>query len=109
MDLLAHALGLALVGAVIFGLGAGLTVLHAFAMRVPLTTWPQPPVPVLTVALPALGWAGFGLYLLALMAADPTAANLWPLTLGLGAILWLAFIAVTAFAATLFRVFLRGA
>lgn len=107
MDPLAHLLGLALVAAVILGLGAGLAALHAVALRIRLATWPQPLLPVLAVAAPALIWAGFALYLLALMAADPTAANLWPLTLALMAVLWLVWIAVTGFAAALFRFWLR--
>ncbi|MCU4653175.1 hypothetical protein N8I71_10050 [Roseibacterium sp. SDUM158016] len=103
MDPLAHIAGLSVIAAIIFGLGAALAALHAFAMRLPFFRWPQPLLPLLAVAAPALIWAGFGLYLLALMAADPTAANLWPLTLGLMAVLWLVWIAVSATVAAVLR------
>jgi hypothetical protein len=107
MDPLGHIIGLTFVAAVIFGFGALLAFVHALAMRVRLTVWPQPVLPVLAVAVPALGWAGFGLYLLALMAADPTAANLWPLTLAIVAFFWLIWGLGTSFAAALFRFYLR--
>jgi hypothetical protein len=107
MDPLGHIIGLTFVAAVIFGFGALLAFLHALAMRIRLTVWPQPVLPVLAVAAPALGWAGFGLYLLALMAADPTAANLWPLTLAIVAFFWLIWGLGTSFAAALFRFYLR--
>jgi hypothetical protein len=103
MDPLEHLVGLTIVAVILGGLGAALAALHAFAMRLPFFRWPQPLLPLLAVAAPALIWAGFGLYLLALMAADPTAANLWPLTLGLMAVLWLVWIAVSATVAALLR------
>jgi hypothetical protein len=109
MDPLAHIAGLAVIAAVVFGLGAGLAALHAFAMRIRPGTWPQPLLPLLAVAAPALGWAGFGLYLLAVMAADPTAANLWPLTLAVAAVLWLIWMAVSALVAAVARACLRRA
>lgn len=109
MDTLTHIAALAIIAAIIFGLGAGLAALNAVALRLRLTTWPQPLLPVLAVAAPVIGWAGFGLYLLALMAADPTAANLWPLTLGLMAVLWLMWIGATALVAAIVRACLRRA
>jgi hypothetical protein len=103
MDPVTHLLGLLLIALIIAGLGAALAVFHAFTLRISLTRWPQPLPLVMAVAAPALGWAGFGLYLLALMAADPTAANLWPLTLALMAFLWICWIAATATIAGLVR------
>jgi hypothetical protein len=108
MDPLAHIAGLTVIAAIIFGLGAGLAALHAVAMRIRIATWPQPLLPLLAVAAPALIWVGFGLYLLALMAAEPTAANLWPLTVTLMAVLWLVWIGVVWIASALLRSRHRG-
>ena len=103
MDPVGHLIGLILVATVIGALGIGLALLNAAAVRLALLRGPWPVVPVLVVAAPALLWAGFGLYMLGLMAADPTAANLWPLTLALMAFAWLAWSAVTGVLAAILR------
>lgn len=109
MDMLTHLLGLSLIAAIIAGLGVGLAFLNALALRLRLTGWAQPWPALVAVALPALLWAGLSLYLLALMAADPTAANLWPLTLGLMAVLWLGWIILSGLVAALVRLARRFA
>lgn len=108
MDLYAHLFGLGFIAAVIAAAGAGLALLNARAVRMSLWHGPYPVVPLLSVAAPALGWTGFGLYLLALMAADPTAANLWPFTLALLAVLWFCWIAASGLVAWVVRLARRG-
>ena len=83
-----------MIATILGGIGFGLAWLNACAVRLPLDRWPPPVVLLLPVALPTLAWGGMCLWLIALMAADPTAANLWPLTVTLMAVLWLGWIGV---------------
>ena len=70
MDILAHLTGLSLIAAIITGMGVALAALHAVALRLSVRHWPRRWLAAGVVAVPFLGWMGFGLYLLSLMAAD---------------------------------------
>ncbi len=108
MDAATHIAALSVIAMMLGGIGFGLAWLNARAVRLPLDRWPPPALPLLPVALPTLAWAGMCLWLLALMAADPTAANLWPLTVTLMAVLWLVWIGVVWIASALLRRLRRG-
>jgi Ca2+/Na+ antiporter len=104
METLAHVATLTVIGAILGGIGAGLAWVNAMAAGLMPLRWPPRPLPLMLTAPPALAWAAMCLWMLTLMAGDPTAANLWPLTVLLMAALWLVWIALAwAFAAVIRR------
>jgi hypothetical protein len=108
METFAHYAALGVIGAILGGIGLGLAWVNAAAAGLLPLRWPPRPLPLALTAPPALAWAAMCLWMLILMAGDPTAANLWPLTAMLMAVLWLAWIgaawAVTALLRRLRRV-----
>jgi hypothetical protein len=107
MESFAHYATLGVIGAILGGMGLGLAWVNAAAVGVLPLCWPPHPLPLMLTAPPALLWAAMCVWMLTLMARDPTAANLWPLTVMVMAALWLVWIALAwAFAAVVRR--LRG-
>jgi hypothetical protein len=87
--------------------GVALTWLTAMAVRLPLDRRPTLPH-LLPVAVPALVYAIAALWILAEIATQRSSANLWPLTLGLLVVPWLAWAGIAALACTLIRRLRRG-
>ena len=100
MDTLTHIVEVSFIALVLIAFGAGLTVLNTVAARLSLNRSPSV-LHLLPVALPVAGWTGVSLYLVVQIAADPTSANLLPLTIALMLILWLGWIVVTWLLVTL--------
>jgi hypothetical protein len=107
MDPIVHIVGLTVIATILAALGVGLAMLNAVAVRLPLDRL-SPVARLLPVALPSALWAGLSLYLLALMAGNPSAANLWPLTVALMTVLWLAWIALSWIVTLLLRLARRA-
>lgn len=101
MELLYRILGVAIIAAVLAGAGGSLALLNATVLRIRLDQRPRPLI--VFVAVPSVLWLGVSIYLLAVVAADPGAANLWPLTIALMAFIWLLWIAIVWLATMLFR------
>lgn len=108
METVQQIVALAVIGAVLGGIGIGLAWLNAAAVGLSWSRWPPRPLPLFLFAPPALAWAGMCFLMLALMAGDPTAANLWPLTVMLMAVLWLAWIAAAWALTAVLRRLRRG-
>lgn len=104
METVVHVTSLGVIALILGGIGVGLALLNARAIRLPLDRRPSL-MRSLPVGLPALAWAGMCVWMLYLIASDPTAANLWPLTAALMATLWLGWIAASWIIATVIRRF----
>src|SRR6056297_2064003 len=102
MEQFSHSIGVAIIAAVLLGVGAFLALLYAVALGHQKEWRPTFPV-LLAVGPPAVLWVAFSLYLVAEVTADPSAGNLWPLTILLMALLWLFWIAVVWVLAALFH------
>lgn len=86
--------------------GVALTWLTAVAVRLPLDRRPGL-VHLLPVALPALAYAIVVVWILADIATNRSSASLWPLTLALMVIPWLAWAGVAALVTSLLRMLRR--
>jgi hypothetical protein len=95
-----HILSVAIIGLVLALLGRAMWWLTARAAATPLTE-DRPALRALLAALPALAYGAAVLPMLLDMAADPTAANLWPLAVTGLLTLWALYAALLRLALAL--------